>query len=51
LHDWYPFWDKSLGRPVGAPGTLDRPDLPGAYMRQFEKGEAVFNPKQSCGGR
>ncbi len=44
LHDWYPFWDKSLGRPVGPLAALDRPDLSGAYTRQYEKGEAVFNP-------
>jgi hypothetical protein len=40
LHDWYPFWDKSLGRPV-APGR-DRSD--GAIGRQFERGLAVHNP-------
>lgn len=44
LHEWYPFWDKSLGKAVGPLATLNRPDLSGAYTRQFEKGEAVFNP-------
>ncbi|HSY82339.1 MAG TPA: putative glycoside hydrolase [Gemmatimonadaceae bacterium] len=44
LHDWYPFWDKSLGHPVGPPANLDHPDLNGAYTRQFDKGEVVFNP-------
>lgn len=44
LHDWYPFWDKSLGHPIGPIASLDHPDLHGAYTRQFEKGEAVFNP-------
>lgn len=44
LHDWYPFWEKSLGKPVGPLAMLDRPDLSGAYTRQFEKGEVVFNP-------
>ena len=44
LHDWYPFWDKSLGHPAGPLAVLNRPDLSGAYTRQFEKGEAVFNP-------
>jgi putative glycosyl hydrolase-like family 15 (GHL15) protein len=44
LHDWYPFWDKSLGKPVGPLAHLDRPDLDGAYTRQFENGEVVFNP-------
>ena len=43
-HDWYPFWDKSLGRPTGPLATLDRPDLSGAYTRNFDKGEVVFNP-------
>ena len=44
LHDWYPFWDKSLGRPIGPPAVLNHPDLSGAYTRQFDKGEVVFNP-------
>ena len=44
LHDWYPFWDKSLGRPAGPLATLDRPNLSGAYTRRFDKGEVVFNP-------
>jgi hypothetical protein len=44
LHDWYSFWDKSLGRPTGPLAVLDHPDLAGAYTRQYEKGEAVFNP-------
>ena len=44
LHDWYPFWGKSLGRPTSPLATLDRPDLAGAYTRRYEKGEAVFNP-------
>jgi hypothetical protein len=44
LHDWYSFWDKSLGRPVGSLADLKRPDLSGAYTRLFEKGEVVFNP-------
>jgi hypothetical protein len=44
LHNWYPFWDKSLGRPAGPPAVLDHPSLSGAYARQFEKGEVVFNP-------
>jgi hypothetical protein len=44
LHDWYPFWDKSLGKPVGPLATLDRPNLSGAYECKFQKGEAIFNP-------
>ena len=43
-HDWYPFWDKSLGKPTGPLANLDRPDLHGAYTRQYEKGDVVFNP-------
>jgi hypothetical protein len=44
LHDWYPFWDKSLGKPVKPLARLDHPDRSGAYTRQYEKGEVVFNP-------
>jgi hypothetical protein len=44
LHDWYPFWDKSLGKPAGPQAKVNRPDLNGAYTRRFEKGEVVFNP-------
>ena len=44
LHDWYPFWDKSLGKPRGPLANLDRPDLSGAYTRLYENGEVVFNP-------
>ena len=40
LHDWYPFWDKSLGRPL-APGVHE-PD--GCWMRKFTRGIAVYNP-------
>lgn len=39
-HDWYPFWDKGLGRPVGA--AVQRPD--GAVSREFEGGTVVYNP-------
>jgi len=38
-HDWYPFWDKGLGRPTG-PGQK-RPD--GAFLRAFDGGWAVYN--------
>ncbi|TDX00343.1 putative glycoside hydrolase [Dinghuibacter silviterrae] len=44
LHYWYPFWDRSLGKPVGPLGNVRRPDLHGAYTRNYEKGEVVFNP-------
>lgn len=40
-HDWYPFWDHSLGRPISPPA---RKLQERAYRREFEKGEAVFNP-------
>lgn len=40
LHDWYCFWDKSLGRPVA--GRTERDD--GAVEREFERGTVVYNP-------
>jgi hypothetical protein len=40
-HDWYPFWDKSLGKPTG-PVAQKGPF--GSFQREFEKGTAVFNP-------
>jgi hypothetical protein len=40
LHDWYPFWNKSLGGPAG-PG-IQRTD--GASQREFEYGTVVYNP-------
>ncbi len=42
LHDWYPFWDKSLGRPKGA--IKDEPNRDGSFQRNFDHGTAVFNP-------
>jgi hypothetical protein len=39
-HNWYGFWDKSLGKPAGS--RIDRPD--GAVLREFEKGTVVYNP-------
>jgi len=39
-HDWYPFWEKGLGRPTG-PATV-RPD--GAVLRRFTQGWAAYNP-------
>lgn len=44
LHDWYPFWNKSLGKPVGPLADLSRPNLSGAYARAYECGDVVFNP-------
>ncbi len=40
LHDWYPFWNKSLGRPK-AKGS---PAKDGTMRREFEKGTVVYNP-------
>jgi hypothetical protein len=40
LHNWYPFWSKSLGKPVGK-GTADSN---GTVRREFENGTAVYNP-------
>ena len=40
LHNWYPFWEKRLGRPK-APGSK-QPD--GSILRNFENGVAVYNP-------
>jgi hypothetical protein len=40
LHDWYPFWDKSLGVP-SAPGAKF-PD--GTIRRVFTQGTVVYNP-------
>ena len=39
-HDWYPFWDKSLGKAVKK-GSLQEN---GTYMREFENGYALYNP-------
>jgi hypothetical protein len=40
LHDWYPFWERGLGKALG-PGAA-RPD--GARSREFSHGTAVYNP-------
>ncbi len=40
LHDWYPFWEKSLGRPRSR-GTKSRD---GARRREFTNGTVVYNP-------
>jgi hypothetical protein len=39
-HNWYPFWDQSLGRPISAGVTA--PD--GTFRRKFENGDIVYNP-------
>jgi hypothetical protein len=39
-HNWYPFWDKSLGKPTSEGVTM--PD--GTIRRQFTNGTVVYNP-------
>jgi hypothetical protein len=44
-HDWYPFWDKSLGRPqqsIGQSGPS------GSFRREFERGTVIFNPPNNA---
>ena len=41
LHNWYDFWNRSLGKPV-SPGALE-PN--GTWQRRFEKGIVVHNPR------
>ncbi len=40
LHDWYPFWDQKIGRPM-APGAV-RQD--GSWQREFQLATVVYNP-------
>lgn len=40
LHDWYPFWEKTLGKPVA--GGAKQKD--GSVTREFSGGTAVYNP-------
>ena len=40
LHDWYEFWDRSLGRPK-AKGVRKKD---GSIQREFDQGLAVYNP-------
>jgi len=40
LHDWYPFWDRGLGRPKGK--GQQRAD--GAWEREYSSGVVVYNP-------
>ena len=40
LHDWYPFWEKRLGKPLAA--GKRQPD--GSVVREFSAGTAVYNP-------
>jgi hypothetical protein len=39
-HDWYPFWNKSLGRPTCRRAEKDD----GTVVREFENGTVVYNP-------
>jgi len=39
-HNWYPFWDKNLGKPVS--NGVTRSD--GTIVREFENGTVVYNP-------
>jgi len=39
-HNWYPFWNKSLGKPVGEAAARDD----GTVVREFENGSVVYNP-------
>jgi hypothetical protein len=43
-HDWYPFWDKSLGQPIEPVG---RKGPSGSFQREFENGTVIFNPPSS----
>lgn len=40
LHNWYTFWDRTLGRAVAV--GQEQPD--GSWWREFENGTAVYNP-------
>ncbi|MHC4117696.1 MAG: alpha-amylase family protein [Planctomycetota bacterium] len=39
-HNWYPFWDNNLGKPIALGVTM--PD--GTVRRRFDRGIAVYNP-------
>jgi hypothetical protein len=39
-HNWYPFWNKSLGKPISAGVTAGD----GTVRREFENGCVVYNP-------
>jgi hypothetical protein len=43
LHDWYPFWDIKLGKPIGKLVKLSN----GVYRRRFEGGVAIYNHYQN----
>jgi hypothetical protein len=39
-HNWYPFWDSNLGKPMGDGTTRED----GTVLREFENGTVVYNP-------
>ncbi|RDV29354.1 hypothetical protein DXV75_02590 [Alteromonas aestuariivivens] len=41
MHDWYGFWDASLGKPVSTMQVLPN----GAVTREFENGLVIYNPQ------
>jgi hypothetical protein len=45
LHDWYPFWDKTLGHPLG---PIGQPGPAGSFRREFDGGTAIFNPPDNA---
>ena len=40
LHNWYPFWEKKLGKAV-APGERK---TDGTIVREFTRGTVIYNP-------
>ena len=40
LHNWYPFWNKSLGKPV----SVGMRTTDGAVRREFHGGTVIYNP-------
>jgi uncharacterized protein (TIGR03066 family) len=40
LHNWYPFWDKCLGRPVSEKTAA----ADGSFRREFDGGTVAYNP-------
>ncbi len=40
LHDWYPFWNEPLGRPLGQGAR----HADGSVRREFDGGLVVYNP-------
>ena len=42
-HNWYRFWDKTLGKPTGK--GRQQPDE--SFARQFQEGTVIYNPMGS----